>query len=63
MDSDLELSPDLADRYENEFDKILCDVPCFTDRHSLFQEDGNLFRSHVAKERLQMPELQANLLL
>ena len=53
----------LPDRFENEFDKVLCDVPCFTDRHSLLQEDGNLFKSHLKKDRLQMPELQAKLLL
>ena len=53
----------LPERFENEFDKVLCDVPCFTDRHNLFQEDGNLFKSHMTKERLQMPELQARLLL
>ena len=49
--------------FDQEFDKVLCDVPCYTDRHTLFQDDNNIFKSHMAKERLRMPELQASLLL
>ena len=48
--------------FEEQFDKVLCDVPCFTDRHTIFNEEGNLFQTHRSKERLKMPELQAQLL-
>jgi len=53
----------LPNVFDQEFDKVLCDVPCYTDRHTLFQDDNNIFKSHMAKERLRMPELQASLLL
>ena len=49
--------------HEQEFDKVLCDIPCYTDRHNLFQDDGNIFKSHLVKERLRLPELQSRLLL
>ncbi len=49
--------------FEEQFDKVLCDVPCFTDRHILFNEEGNLFASHRSRERLRMPELQAAILM
>lgn len=51
----------LPEIYECHFDKVLCDVPCFTDRHELF--DGNLFSGHRTKERLRLPQLQASLLV
>ncbi|XP_049876089.1 5-methylcytosine rRNA methyltransferase NSUN4 [Pectinophora gossypiella] len=45
------------------FDKVLVDVPCTTDRLSVTRiEDNNLFRSDRIKERLRLPELQAQLL-
>lgn len=44
------------------FDKILVDVPCTTDRHSLNENDNNLFKPTRIKERLRLPELQANIL-
>ncbi|XP_055853674.1 5-methylcytosine rRNA methyltransferase NSUN4 [Episyrphus balteatus] len=44
------------------YDKILVDVPCTTDRHSLNEIDNNIFRSSRLKERLRIPELQANIL-
>ena len=49
--------------YSAQFDKVLCDVPCFSDRLMIFDEEHcNLFQDHRAKERLQLPELQMNLL-
>ncbi|XP_028894501.1 5-methylcytosine rRNA methyltransferase NSUN4 isoform X2 [Zeugodacus cucurbitae] len=50
------------DNYES-FDKILVDVPCTTDRHSLTVNDNNIFKSTRIKERLRIPELQADILL
>lgn len=47
---------------ENDFDRILVDVPCTTDRHSVQENDNNLFKSSRIKERLKLPELQSELL-
>jgi len=44
------------------YDKVICDVPCFSDRHSLSNEDQNLFASKMAKNRLLLPEQQCDLL-
>lgn len=44
------------------YDKVLCDVPCFSDRHSLSNEDQNLFASKMTKNRLLLPEQQCDLL-
>ncbi|XP_014086434.1 5-methylcytosine rRNA methyltransferase NSUN4 isoform X1 [Bactrocera oleae] len=49
------------DNYES-FDKILVDVPCTTDRHSVTVNDNNIFKSTRIKERLRIPELQADIL-
>ncbi|XP_067626280.1 5-methylcytosine rRNA methyltransferase NSUN4 [Eurosta solidaginis] len=46
----------------NSYDKILVDVPCTTDRHSLTENDNNIFKSTRIKERLRIPELQADIL-
>lgn len=42
--------------------QILVDVPCTTDRHSLHENDNNIFKPGRTKERLQIPEIQAELL-
>ncbi|XP_057658006.1 5-methylcytosine rRNA methyltransferase NSUN4 [Diorhabda carinulata] len=47
---------------EDTFDRILVDVPCTTDRHSLHENDNNIFKPSRIKERLQLPELQRQLL-
>lgn len=39
------------------------DVPCTTDRHSVKENDNNLFKPARIKERLQLPELQCELLV
>ncbi|KAJ2945476.1 hypothetical protein O0L34_g288 [Tuta absoluta] len=45
------------------FDKVLVDAPCTTDRLSVTRiEDNNIFRADRVKERLRLPELQAQLL-
>ncbi|XP_044760531.1 5-methylcytosine rRNA methyltransferase NSUN4 [Coccinella septempunctata] len=44
------------------FDRILVDVPCTTDRHSLKENDNNIFKPSRIKERLRLPELQSDLL-
>ena len=49
------------DEYE-EYDKILVDVPCTTDRHSLIENDNNIFKPTRSKERLCLPENQASIL-
>lgn len=38
------------------------DVPCTTDRHSLHENDNNIFKPTRIKERLKLPELQRELL-
>lgn len=48
--------------FGEQFDKVLCDVPCFTDRHALFEDSNNIFKSHRSKERIKLPELQSSLL-
>ncbi|XP_033228360.1 5-methylcytosine rRNA methyltransferase NSUN4 [Belonocnema kinseyi] len=48
---------------KNVFNKILVDVPCTNDRHSLHSDDGNWFKSVYIKERLKLPELQTDILV
>ncbi|KRT78803.1 hypothetical protein AMK59_7427 [Oryctes borbonicus] len=48
---------------EGDFDKIIVDVPCTTDRHSLKEPENNIFRPDRIKERLKLPELQTELLV
>ncbi|XP_069088854.1 5-methylcytosine rRNA methyltransferase NSUN4 isoform X2 [Pleurodeles waltl] len=47
----------------NRFDKVLVDVPCTTDRHSLMEEDNNIFHKLRTKERQMFPLLQVELLV
>ncbi|KAK2585917.1 hypothetical protein KPH14_010501 [Odynerus spinipes] len=44
------------------YNKILVDVPCTTDRHALHEDDNNIFKPTRIKERLQIPEMQADIL-
>ena len=46
----------------NSFDKVLCDVPCTSDRTSVHQDEGNIFNVSRKKLRLKIPEEQSNLL-
>ncbi|XP_066508812.1 5-methylcytosine rRNA methyltransferase NSUN4-like [Hoplias malabaricus] len=52
-----------TDNYKHEFDKVLVDVPCTTDRHSVMEEDNNIFKRSRTKERQMLPSLQTELLL
>ncbi|KAL4232765.1 5-methylcytosine rRNA methyltransferase nsun4 [Mactra antiquata] len=45
------------------FDKVLVDVPCSTDRHSLLVDDNNLFNPNRINERIELPKLQKELLI
>ncbi|XP_043496222.1 5-methylcytosine rRNA methyltransferase NSUN4 [Polistes fuscatus] len=47
---------------KNIYNKILVDVPCTTDRHVLHENDNNIFKPSRIKERLKMPEMQAEIL-
>ncbi|XP_052871065.1 5-methylcytosine rRNA methyltransferase NSUN4-like [Anopheles cruzii] len=44
------------------YDRVLVDVPCTNDRHSVMQNDNNIFKPSRVKERLRLPELQAGIL-
>ncbi|XP_010145589.1 PREDICTED: 5-methylcytosine rRNA methyltransferase NSUN4, partial [Eurypyga helias] len=45
------------------FHKVLVDVPCTTDRHSVTEEDNNIFHKRRTKERQMLPMLQLQLLM
>ncbi|XP_026170114.1 5-cytosine rRNA methyltransferase NSUN4 [Mastacembelus armatus] len=47
----------------NSFDRVLIDVPCTTDRHSLMEDDNNIFSKSRIGERRRLPQLQLELLL
>ncbi|KAM6918501.1 5-cytosine rRNA methyltransferase NSUN4 [Xenentodon cancila] len=47
----------------NTFDRVLVDVPCTTDRHSLMEDDNNIFSKSRTGERRRLPQLQLELLL
>ena len=42
--------------------QVLVDVPCTTDRHSLHEEENNIFQRSRKKERQMLPVLQVQLL-
>lgn len=44
------------------YDRVLVDVPCTTDRHSLHEEENNIFKKSRKKERQMLPMLQVQLL-
>ncbi|OWK05406.1 NSUN4, partial [Cervus elaphus hippelaphus] len=44
------------------YDRVLVDVPCTTDRHSLHEEENNIFQRSRKKERRMLPMLQVQLL-
>ncbi|XP_048766543.2 5-methylcytosine rRNA methyltransferase NSUN4-like isoform X2 [Ostrea edulis] len=48
---------------EPQYDKVLVDVPCNTDRHVLISEDNNLFKPGRVEERLALPTEQKELLV
>ena len=44
------------------YDRVLVDAPCYTDRHAVNHDDSNVFVKQQIKDRLKMPERQAELL-
>ncbi len=50
-------------RWSGCFHKVLCDVPCSTDRTSLHDDENNIFASHRKAERIKMPQMQTDLLV
>ncbi|XP_024941555.1 5-methylcytosine rRNA methyltransferase NSUN4 isoform X2 [Cephus cinctus] len=44
------------------FNKILVDVPCTTDRLALHEDDNSMFKSTRLKERLNLPQVQTDIL-
>ena len=47
--------------YES-YDRVLVDAPCYTDRHAVNSDESNVFMSQQMRDRLKMPEKQAELL-
>ncbi len=45
------------------FNKVLVDVPCTTDRHSVTEDDNNIFKPLRMRDRVKLPETQAALLV
>ncbi|XP_073525911.1 5-cytosine rRNA methyltransferase NSUN4 isoform X2 [Phyllobates terribilis] len=45
------------------YDRVLVDAPCTTDRHSLLEEENNVFHRTRTRERQSLPLLQSRLLL
>ncbi|XP_077134563.1 5-cytosine rRNA methyltransferase NSUN4 [Ranitomeya variabilis] len=45
------------------YDRVLVDAPCTTDRHSLLEEENNIFHRTRTRERHSLPLLQSRLLL
>ncbi|XP_068098637.1 5-methylcytosine rRNA methyltransferase NSUN4 [Hyperolius riggenbachi] len=45
------------------FDRVLVDAPCTADRHSLLEEENNIFHRMRMKERQMLPALQTALLV
>lgn len=43
--------------------QVLVDVPCTTDRHSVMEDDNNIFSKGRTGERRRLPQLQLQLLL
>ncbi|NWQ80283.1 NSUN4 methyltransferase, partial [Columbina picui] len=43
--------------------QVLVDVPCTTDRHSVMEDDNNIFHKRRTKERQMLPMLQLQLLM
>ncbi|NXV81660.1 NSUN4 methyltransferase, partial [Atlantisia rogersi] len=48
---------------DGTFHKVLVDVPCTTDRHSVMEQDNNIFHKRRTKERQMLPMLQLQLLM
>lgn len=54
----------LPNFFPNTYDKVLCDVPCLTDRHVVRETtESNVFSGKRKKERLLLPQRQIDLLV
>lgn len=49
--------------YPNYFDKVLCDVPCLTDRVSVLDDQNSMFSKSNRQTRQNLPVLQTKLLV
>ncbi|ESO04623.1 hypothetical protein HELRODRAFT_111641 [Helobdella robusta] len=49
--------------HENSFDRVLADVPCLNDRHSVTEDENNWFKSSRQAERLLLQQQQQQLLI
>uniref|UniRef100_A0A8C5Q5B5 5-cytosine rRNA methyltransferase NSUN4 n=1 Tax=Leptobrachium leishanense TaxID=445787 RepID=A0A8C5Q5B5_9ANUR len=45
------------------YDRVLVDAPCTTDRHSLLEEENNIFNRMRTRERQKLPLVQVELLV
>ena len=52
-----------ARELKGHFDKILLDVPCTNDRTSATSDENNWFKHSRVKERVELPQVQCNLLV
>ncbi|XP_043820581.1 5-methylcytosine rRNA methyltransferase NSUN4 [Dromiciops gliroides] len=52
-----------GDLERSTYDRVLVDVPCTTDRHSVLEEDNNIFKRLRKAERQMLPMVQVQLLV
>ncbi|XP_051855804.1 5-methylcytosine rRNA methyltransferase NSUN4 [Antechinus flavipes] len=52
-----------GDLERDTYDRVLVDVPCTTDRHSVLEENNNIFQRSRKSERQMLPMLQVQLLV
>ncbi|XP_054837790.1 5-methylcytosine rRNA methyltransferase NSUN4 isoform X2 [Eublepharis macularius] len=52
-----------GDLEANTYDRVLVDVPCTNDRHSVMEEDNNIFKNMRKGERQMLPMRQLELLV
>lgn len=55
-------SPNLKSEDDEYFDCVLVDVPCTNDRHSLHNEENNIFSKARSAERANIQKKQTELL-
>ncbi|XP_069795031.1 5-methylcytosine rRNA methyltransferase NSUN4 [Narcine bancroftii] len=48
---------------KDTFDRVLVDAPCTTDRHSVLEDDNNIFSQMRLRERRMLPLIQTQLLV
>ncbi|VDN24143.1 unnamed protein product [Gongylonema pulchrum] len=47
----------------SQYDKVLVDVPCTSDRLSVNRDDGNLYSTQLTEQRLNLPQVQTRMLV